>query len=108
MSEEREAEITKALQEQTRNLERLSDTIVRAAEGRRDLPAALEEVVKQIGALTTECSEAIEEHLDKNLSEEALGYVRDALEAIRSGLDSIVVFKSLEGAAYDTRTVAND
>ncbi|ACB93682.1 hypothetical protein [Beijerinckia indica] len=108
MSEDREALVKQALADQTRNLERLSDTIVRAAEGRRDLPASLEEVIKQIATLTTECGEAVEEHLDDGLSEDTFELLQGALEAIRGGLDSLLVFKALEGSSYETRTVAND
>lgn len=103
-----EAELTKDLIEKTREIERMSDTIVRAAEGRRDIPTPFEEALKNIGALTGECEEVLAELLDQSPAKEALESVITALNAVHSGVDSLVIFKALEGSSYETRTVAND
>jgi hypothetical protein len=103
-----DAELTKDLIEKTREIERMSDTIVRAAEGRRELPTPFEEALKNIGALTGECEEVLAELLDQSPAKEILEKVVSALNAVHSGVDSLVIFKALEGSTYETRTVAND
>jgi hypothetical protein len=85
-------------------LEKLADTILRTAEGRRPLPMPQTEVLKQIADLASEC----EEILDGEISQDAARTLTMALGAIRSGLDSLVVYTALEGTSYETRTVAND
>jgi delta 1-pyrroline-5-carboxylate dehydrogenase len=85
-------------------LEKLADTILRAAEGRRPLPMPQGDILKQLAELATEC----EEMLDGEISKEASKSLAAALSAIRSGLDSLVVYAALEGTSYETRTVAND
>ncbi len=97
-----------ALLDKSKELERLAETIYRAAEGRRPLPGSLGEALKQIGDLAAESEEAIAAHLDDANVGAALTAVATALSALRSALDSLVVFHALEGQAYETRTVAND
>ena len=92
----------------TQEIEKMSDTIVRAAEGRRPMPTTSSEALKKVGDLTTECEEALAEYLDGTLSKETLETVVAALSAIHAGIDSLIVFSALEGSAYSTTTVAND
>ncbi|HYP58758.1 MAG TPA: hypothetical protein VEQ35_10830 [Beijerinckia sp.] len=103
-----EQEIKQSLLDQTKEIERLGDTILRAAEGRRPIPTPLGEALKKIGDLTAECGEAISDHLDQALTNETLEAVVSALGAVHAGLDSLVVFQALEGSSYSTTTVAND
>lgn len=97
-----------SLLDKSKEVERLAESIYRAAEGRRPLPHALSESLKQIGELAAESEEAVAAHLDHAYAEETLEAVATALGAVRSAIDSLVVFQALEGSAYSTRTVAND
>ncbi len=101
-------ETTKELSEKAKEIERMGDTIVRAAEGRRPMPISLSDSLKSIAELTALCEEALGEQLDGQLDKEALGSVAAALNAIHVGIDSLTIFQALEGAAYNTITVAND
>jgi hypothetical protein len=103
-----EKQTKQALLDKSKELERLAETIYRAAEGRRPLPNSLGEALKQIGDLAAESEEAITAHLDDAKVGDALEAVATALSALRSALDSLVVYYVLEGQSYETRTVAND
>ncbi|WP_026608228.1 hypothetical protein [Methylocapsa acidiphila] len=105
---EEEAEARRSLLEKSKGLERLAETIFRAAEGRRDMPQPLADSLKQIGDLAAESEEAITAHLDDANVGEDLEAVATALSALRSAIDSLSVFTALEGSSYETRTVAND
>jgi hypothetical protein len=89
-------------------VEKLGETIFRAAEGRRDLPAPLGEALKQIADLAGTCEEILADHPAEGIAAEASDALATALAAIRAGLDGLVVFQALEGTTYETRTVAND
>ncbi len=89
-------------------VEKLGETIFRAAEGRRDLPAPLGETLKQIADLAGACEEILSDRPAEGLAEGTLEVLATALAAIRAGLDGLVVFQALEGTTYETRTVAND
>jgi hypothetical protein len=93
---------------QAKEIERLGDTVLRAAEGRRDLPAPLGEALKQIADLAGACEEIVADSPAEGLGQAALEALATALGAIRGGIDSLVVFQALEGTSYETRTVAND
>ncbi|MGB8278875.1 MAG: hypothetical protein WCF20_13215 [Methylovirgula sp.] len=101
-------ETTEELSEKAKEIERMGDTIVRAAEGRRPMPISLSDSLKSIAELTALCEEALGEHLDGKLGKDALSSVVIALNAVHAGIDSLTVFQALEGAAYNTITVAND
>jgi hypothetical protein len=96
------------LSEKAKEVEKMGDTIVRAAEGRRPMPIALGDSLKNLAELTSLCEDALGEHIDGSLGKEALNSVVTALNAIHSGIDSLTVFQALDGAAYNTITVAND
>ncbi len=89
-------------------VEKLGDTIFRAAEGRRDLPMPLGETLKQIADLAGACEETLADRPSEGLAGATAEALTAALGAIRAGLDSVVVFQALEGTSYETRTVAND
>lgn len=89
-------------------VERLGETIFRAAEGRRDLPTPLGETLKQIADLAGACEEVLVDRPAEGLAEATVEALATALAAIRAGIDSVVVFQALEGTSYETRTVAND
>lgn len=97
-----------ALAEQAREIEKLGDIILRAAEGRRDLPAPLAETLKQIADLAGTCEEVVADRPAAGLDEKILDALGGALTAIRSAIDGLVVYQALEGTTYETRTVAND
>jgi len=99
---------SRALIDKSADLERLADTILRAAEGRRPMPTPQGDVLKQIADLTAECEEALAEVAEDGSSKGTLASLATALGAIRGGLDSLVVYQALEGTTYETRTVAND
>jgi hypothetical protein len=101
-------ETTKELSEKTIEIEKMAEIIVRAAEGRRPMPLSQEDTLKSIAALTSLCEETLGEHLDGNLDKDALNMLAAALNAVHIGIDSLTVFQALEGAAYNTITVAND
>jgi hypothetical protein len=105
---EQEAKAKDALLEKSEKLEKLADTILRAAEGRRPLPVPQGDALKQIADLTSECEEALDGVIDDSFSKETLEVLATALGAIRGGIDSLVVFQALDGTSYETRTVAND
>jgi len=96
------------LVEQANEIAKLGETIFRAAEGRRDLPAPLGETLKQIADLAGVCEELVADHTTVGLAKETLEALATALGAIRGGIDSLVVYQALEGTSYETRTVAND
>jgi len=111
MSEQQQDEETltkQSLLDKAKEVERLAESIYRAAEGRRPLPHSLSDSLKQIAELAAESEEAIASHLDHAYAEATLEAVATALTAVRSGIDSLVVFQALEGSSYETRTVAND
>lgn len=105
---EQEAQTKEALLDKSVKLEKLADTILRAAEGRRPMPVPQGEALKQIADLTSECEEALDGVIDDRFSKETLASLATALDAIRGGIDSLVVFQALENTSYETRTVAND
>ncbi|MHB8886385.1 MAG: hypothetical protein ACYC5H_15160 [Methylovirgula sp.] len=110
MSEQqtRDEEIKSELVAKSGELEKMSDFIVRAAEGRRPMPTSLGDSLKNIADLTGSCEEALAEHLDAPLAGDTLSALADAIKAIHNGIDSLIVFQALDGAAYNTITVAND
>lgn len=110
MSEQHDDETLakQALLEKSTELERLAETIYRAAEGRRPLPKPLAEALKEIGDLAAESEEAITAYLDDAKVGDALEAVATALSAVRTAIDSLAVYQALEGSSYETRTVAND
>jgi hypothetical protein len=93
---------------QANEVERLGETVFRAAEGRRDLPTPLCETLKQIADLAGACEEIVADRPAGGLAEDILEALGAALAAIRGGIDSVVVYQALEGTTYETRTVAND
>jgi hypothetical protein len=93
---------------QAQEVEKLGDTIFRAAEGRRELPKPLGEALKQIADLAGACEEIVADAPAEGLSGGALAALTTALAAVRGALDGTVVFHALEGTTYETRTVAND
>jgi hypothetical protein len=101
-------ETTQDLSEKAKEIEKMGDVIVRAAEGRRPMPLSLTDSLKSIAELTTLCEEALGEHLDGNLDKDGLNALAAALSALHTGIDSLTVFQALDGAAYNTITVAND
>ncbi len=101
------AEMTE-LSEKAKEIEKLGDTIVRAAEGRRPMPVSLTDSLKSIAALTALCEDALSEQLDGTADKEVLGSIAAALNAVHVGIDSLTIFQALEGQAYNTITVAND
>jgi len=103
-----EALAKQALIDKAAELERLAETIYRAAEGRRPLPKALGDALKQIGDLASDSEEALAGYLDKAKAGDALEAAATALSAVRTAIDSLAVFQALEGSSYETRTVAND
>lgn len=106
--QDEEALIKQSLLDKSRDLERLGETILRAAEGRRPLPSSLGELLKQVADLAAESEEAVNEHVERAFAKETLDAVATALGAVRGAIDSIVVYQALEGTEYSTRTVAND
>ncbi len=107
MSELDEAEKTE-FKTKTAELERLSDNTIRAAEGRRELPIDMGDYLKKISELFGDCEDAIKDHIDSPMSKEALEVVMTAFNAVHECIDSLIVFKALEGTVFDTETVAND
>lgn len=103
-----EQETAKELSEKAREVEKMGDVIVRAAEGRRPMPMSLSDSLKSIAELTALCEEALSEHMDGNLSKEGLDSLASALNAVHMGIDSLTVFQALDGQSYNTITVAND
>jgi ethanolamine ammonia-lyase large subunit len=103
-----DADLTKDLLDKAKAIEKVSETIIRAAEGRRPLPTSLTDSLKQIGELTGECEELLTDYLDQPSAKETLAAVLSALNAIHGGIDSLIVFQALEGSSYSTITVAND
>jgi hypothetical protein len=101
-------ETSKELSEKAQEIERMSETIVRAAEGRRPMPISVADTLKNIAALTALCEEALTEQLDGSPDKATLGSLAAALSAVHTGIDSLTIFQALEGAAYNTITVAND
>lgn len=101
-------EATKSLLDDSAEIERLAETIVRAAEGRRPLPTPLKDCLKKIGELATLCEEVIADHGDPALAKTTSSALTTALGAVRTGIDSLVVYQALEGTTYSTTTVAND
>ena len=110
MSEQqtRDEEIKNELVAKSDEIEKMSDIIVRAAEGRRPMPTSLGDSLKTIADLTGSCEEALAEHLEAPLAKDTLSALADAIRAIHNAVDSLIVFQALEGAAYNTITVAND
>jgi hypothetical protein len=107
MSELEDAEKA-AFQTKTAELERLSDNTIRAAEGRRDLPIPEGEYLKKISELFGDCEDAIKDHLASPLTASELDLVVTAFNAVHESIDSLIVFKALEGTVFNTETVAND
>jgi hypothetical protein len=91
-----------------KDVEKLGETILRAAEGRRELPAPLGETLKQIADLAVACEEFVTEPSTDSFSQASRDTLATALAAIRSGIDGLVVFQALQGTTYSTTTVAND
>jgi hypothetical protein len=98
----------KELLDQAKEVERLGETVFRAAEGRRDLPTPLGETLKQIADLAGACEEIVADNAAEGFDKETLEALATALAAIRGGIDGIVVYQALEGTTYSTTTVAND
>lgn len=96
------------LVEQAKEIEKLGETVFRAAEGRRDLPTPFGETLKQIADLAGACEEIVADHAVEGLAKETVEALATALAAIRGGIDSLVVYQALEGTTYSTTTVAND
>lgn len=94
--------------EQAGEIQRLGDTIFRAAEGRRSLPTPLGETLKKIADLAGACEEIVQDRSSEGLAEETLAALATALASIRGAIDGVVVFQALEGTSYSTTTVAND
>ncbi len=92
----------------TLELEKLSDNTIRAAEGRRDLPIPMGDYLKKISELFGDCEDAIKDHIDSPMPKETLDVVMTAFNAVHESVDSLIVFKALEGTVFDTETVAND
>ncbi len=99
---------TKSIQSLKTELEKLNDNIIRAAEGRRELPIPLGETLKKISELLGECEDAIKEHIETPLSAASIELVINSLDVAHEGVDSLIVFSALEGTAFNTETVAND
>jgi len=89
-------------------LEKLNDNIIRAAEGRRELPVPLGETLKKVAELLGECEDAIKDHIESPLPKESLDLVLGGLDVVHESLDSLTVFNALEGTVFNTETVAND
>ncbi len=98
----------KALQTMKGDLEKLNDNIIRAAEGRREMPLPLGETLKKISELIGECEDAIKDHIASPLSSASLDLVMSALDVAHESVDSLIVFNALEGTVFNTETVAND
>jgi len=105
---ETEDQTKQTLLTKAQEVEKLADIVVRAAEGRRALPKPLGDTLKQIAELTSLCEDAVADHIEGALSEDAMSALATALTALHSGIDSLIVFHALEGSAYLTLTVAND
>jgi len=101
-------EMTKSLLDDSAEIERLAEITVRAAEGRRPLPTPLKDYLKKIGELATLCEEVIAEHVEPPIAKETSAALTTALGAVRIGIDSLIVYHTLEGTTYSTTTVAND
>ncbi len=99
---------TKTIQSLKTELEKLNDNIIRAAEGRRDLPMPLGDTLKKIAELLGECEDAIKEHVETPLSKGSIDLVIEALDVAHESVDSLIVFDALEGTVFNTETVAND
>ncbi len=99
---------TKSIQSLKTELEKLNDNIIRAAEGRRDLPVPLGDTLKKISELLGECEDAIKEHIETPLSKVSVDLVIEALDVAHESVDSLIVFDALEGTVFNTETVAND
>ncbi len=106
--ENRDEETKTALVAKSEQIERMGDNIVRAAEGRRPMPISLGDCLKNLADLTTTCEEALADHLEAPLAKDSFVALAAALSALHMGIDSLIVFQALEGAAYHTITVAND
>jgi hypothetical protein len=89
-------------------LEKLNDNIIRAAEGRRELPVPLGDTLKKISELLGECEDAFKDHLESPLSPASIELVISSLDVVHESVDSLIVFKALEGTVFNTETVAND
>ncbi len=98
----------KALQTMKGDLEKLNDNIIRAAEGRREMPVPLGETLKKISELIGECEDAIKDHIASPLSAGSLDLLVSALDVAHESVDSLIVFSALEGTVFNTETVAND
>lgn len=101
-------ETAQELSDKAKEIEKMSDTIVRAAEGRRPMPIPLADSLRSIAALTALCEEALGDQIDGVFDKAALEAVAAALGAVHAGIDSLTIFQALEGQAYNTLTVAND
>lgn len=102
------AETSQELHDKAKEIEKLGDTIVRAAEGRRPMPVSLSDALKSIAELTALCEDALTDQIDGTPDKAALKSLAAALNAVHLGIDSLTVFQALEGQAYNTMTVAND
>lgn len=89
-------------------LAKLSDNTIRAAEGRRDLPIPLGDFLKKLSEFLGDCEDAIKDHLESPMPAASLEVVMDGFNAVHEGIDSLIVFKALEGTVFSTETVAND
>lgn len=98
----------KELSQKAKEIEKMGDTIVRAAEGRRPLPLGLSDSLKSIAELAALCEDALAEQLEGTPEKAALEDIAAALSALHMGIDSLTVFHALEGQAYNTIAVAND
>ena len=101
-------ELTKSLLDDSKEIEKIAEITVRAAEGRRPLPTPMKDCLKKIAELTAACEEAIADHGEPGLAKETLAALTTALGAIHCGIDSLIVYQALEGTTYSTTTVAND
>ncbi|WP_020175494.1 hypothetical protein [Methyloferula stellata] len=99
---------TKSILSLKTELEKLNDNIIRAAEGRRELPVPLGETLKKISELLGECEDAIKEHIATPLSPASMELVINSLDVAHESVDSLIVFDALEGTVFNTETVAND
>jgi hypothetical protein len=97
-----------SIQSMKTELEKLNDNIIRAAEGRRELPLPLGDTLKKIAELLGECEDAIKEHIESPLPQASIAMVIDAFDVVHESIDSLTVFDALEGTVFNTETVAND
>jgi hypothetical protein len=97
-----------SIQSMKTELEKLNDNIIRAAEGRRELPLPLGDTLKKIAELLGECEDAIKEHIESPLPGASIELILGGFDVVHESIDSLTVFDALEGTVFNTETVAND